>query len=370
MNFYWNAHSPLNLFIDFVVLFTLPAFLGWFLRRKGLPLFPLQVTGAWWIWFFSGILAYAVLFRIASALTLFLTGFMMIHMFWTFLTVVLPAGLGYAAVKHRRFWLLLPVAGILAVKFYAEAVEVNRLEVSEVAVRNRAFKEELRIAHISDLQTDNIRELHREALAAVQSFRPHAVVFTGDVLNHERVIPEVYKYLQEMHVPGRSYFVTGNVDGILDLSEFERETGFRVFDGKTDVISAGSTRTAVLGLGLKDFGDFELLEKMQRDTRNADYRILISHYPDSVFMASKRGVHLVFAGHTHGGQVVIPFFGPPITLSRVPRSIAAGGIHSYNGTQIIVSRGLGVEGHVAPRIRFLCRPQLILARLLPEQGVQ
>ncbi len=45
-------------------------------------------------------------------------------------------------------------------------------------------------------------------------------------------------------------------------------------------------------------------------TAYADYRTLLSHYPDSMFMASKRSVDILFAGHTHGGQVVIPGFGP------------------------------------------------------------
>jgi predicted MPP superfamily phosphohydrolase len=72
---------------------------------------------------------------------------------------------------------------------------------------------------------------------------------------------------------------------------------------------------------------------------------------------------LLVAGHTHGGQVQIPFFGPPITLSRVPRSVAAGGFHSLDGRAIYVSRGIGNERGWAPRVRFLAPPEVSLLTL-------
>jgi predicted MPP superfamily phosphohydrolase len=92
----------------------------------------------------------------------------------------------------------------------------------------------------------------------------------------------------------------------------------------------------------------------------------MSHYPDTILHTSDSKLDLILAGHTHGGQVCLPFIGPIITLSNVPRNIAAGGLHLYNGIKIIVSRGLGMEGHVAPRIRILDKPHLLLLELVPE----
>jgi predicted MPP superfamily phosphohydrolase len=61
--------------------------------------------------------------------------------------------------------------------------------------------------------------------------------------------------------------------------------------------------------------------------------------------------------------VVIPGFGPPITLTSVPRAAAAGGLHVVNGRQLYVSRGIGLERGAAPRLRILCPPEVSLLTL-------
>jgi predicted MPP superfamily phosphohydrolase len=79
-------------------------------------------------------------------------------------------------------------------------------------------------------------------------------------------------------------------------------------------------------------------------------------------------VDLVLAGHTHGGQVVFPLFGPPHTAMRLPRRYA-GGLHDHGGTPLHVSRGVGMERGFAPPVRFLCPPEVcVLDVRLPVSG--
>ena len=95
------------------------------------------------------------------------------------------------------------------------------------------------------------------------------------------------------------------------------------------------------------------------DPQDDDVRILISHMPDPILeLKPNTRIDLLIAGHTHGGQVQLPFFGPPITLSRIPRRAAAGGLHELNGRCVYVSRGVGCERGQAPRLRFLCPPEI------------
>jgi hypothetical protein len=90
-----------------------------------------------------------------------------------------------------------------------------------------------------------------------------------------------------------------------------------------------------------------------------DFRIVLGHRPDVVSnLKANSRVDLVVAGHTHGGQIVVPGFGPLITLSDVPRKVAAGGLHQLQGNAIYVSRGVGCERHQAPRMRFFCPPEI------------
>jgi hypothetical protein len=93
------------------------------------------------------------------------------------------------------------------------------------------------------------------------------------------------------------------------------------------------------------------------------YHVMLGHLPN--FALRDGDADLLVAGHTHGGQVRVPFFGPIITHSLIPRSWAAGVTDLGNGRTLIVSRGIGMERGVAPRLRFLCRPQLIVVDLMP-----
>jgi predicted MPP superfamily phosphohydrolase len=95
-----------------------------------------------------------------------------------------------------------------------------------------------------------------------------------------------------------------------------------------------------------------------------EFHIVVAHAPD--FALGYAPADLLVAGHTHGGQVQAPFIGPLLTLSRVPRNWAAGGLIGLDGDRhLVVSRGIGMERGWAPRLRFLCPPQLVVIDLKP-----
>ena len=91
-----------------------------------------------------------------------------------------------------------------------------------------------------------------------------------------------------------------------------------------------------------------------------------------LWRSNGRAVDLHLAGHTHGGQIALPFFGPPVTLSSLPRRFARG-LHRFGDHWLHVTPGIGMEGSHAPRIRFLCPPSIDLIELrggaepLPEK---
>jgi predicted MPP superfamily phosphohydrolase len=86
---------------------------------------------------------------------------------------------------------------------------------------------------------------------------------------------------------------------------------------------------------------------------------LLTHTPDVIYQAAQLGLRAVFAGHTHGGQVCIPFYGPPIVPSKFGKRFAAGAFN-VNGTSLYVTRGIG---SVPPLVRFNCPPEVSILTL-------
>jgi predicted MPP superfamily phosphohydrolase len=78
-------------------------------------------------------------------------------------------------------------------------------------------------------------------------------------------------------------------------------------------------------------------------------------------------VDLFLAGHVHGGQVALPFYGALLTLSRFGKRFERGLYPDADGFgfPLYVSRGIGMEGGAMPRVRFCSRPELALIELVP-----
>ncbi len=253
--------------------------------------------------------------------------------------------------------------------FYATWIEPFRLQTEVTGIPlfgERSGKRALRIGVLADVQTAEVTEYERSAVARLMELAPDVILIPGDFYqgkskNFEGELPKLQDLLSRLSAPGGIYFVEGNTDSPEELSHILEGTGVRFLEDEVVSMEVGDRRILLGGISYRSLKERQVIEKLESDPSRGDIRILLAHIPDVVLrLPPETRIDLVVAGHTHGGQVQIPLLGPPITFSRVPRPVAAGGYHELEGRRIYVSRGIGCERGQAPRIRFLCPPEVTL----------
>lgn len=242
-------------------------------------------------------------------------------------------------------------------------IEPHSLQISRVEMKSNKLKEPLKIAVLSDLQTDEITDYEKKVIDSAMAEKPDIILMPGDYIQIEDVQKreELYRELNQIlkeknfSAPQGVYAVSGNVDA----SDWAK-----IFEG-TEVLCFTESgilekeKFVITALDLDDSFNSDI--KIQRKEK---FHIAFGHAPD--FALSKPDTDLLIAGHTHGGQVRIPFLGPLFTLSSVPGKWAAGVTDIDGDTKLVVSRGIGIERDNAPRLRFFCRPEIVVVTVSPE----
>jgi predicted MPP superfamily phosphohydrolase len=319
------------------------------LRRTGSPVYAALVAAL-------GLLGLVLVGRFALGWGMF--GLMQATCWGLFLHA--PMLLGAVSIVTRRALPALLGGALALVGVDAFLVEPRWLEVTTTRIAIEGLEAPLRILLVADLQTDHIGAYERASLQAVKDAKPDLVLFAGDYVQSRD--PTVYAAetsalnvaLRGLVPPLGGIAVRGDVDG---------ETWPAIFAG-LPIVAAASSRTFDLGpIVVTALAPEDAASARPPIPLSAKPHLVLAHRPDVALTAPN--VDLVVAGHIHGGQVRLPVFGPLITLSKVPRGWSVGLTRLPEHGQLYVSRGIGMERSDAPRLRFLCRPELAILDLEP-----
>ena len=277
--------------------------------------------------------------------------------------------------QRRRKWIigaavLVCVALTLAVQAFW--LEPASLRTSEQRIGLQGLPRPLRVAVLTDLHVgspfngiDNLRRVVDLTNAA----RPDLICILGDlviqgVIGGNFVSPEdIARELARLHSAVGTFAVLGNHDGWLDRDRVRGAlTANAVRMVEDTAVRVDTPAGAVFVAGVSDLwtGPHDLAAALSAVTSDREPVLLLTHNPD-VFPSVPERVTLTIAGHTHGGQVKLPWIGAPIVPSRFGERFAAGHVIE-GGRHLFVATGVGTS--IMP-IRFRVPPAVTMLRLEP-----
>lgn len=279
----------------------------------------------------------------------------------------------------RRSFLKGATFGVGSLALYAGEIERHWLEVTHKTIRIQGLSpafDGMTIAQLSDIHLEEFTEpfLVREAIDEINRARPDMVLLTGDYVSAQ-VLPrnltidaawECGKLLSRIECSTR-YAIFGNHDiwaGEEHVGEALRSYAIPVLRNSYLPIERGGSRLWLAGLDDPVYGQPDPDAAIPASIRNISHEpvILMCHAPDYVdelrSHPAGQAVSLVLSGHTHGGQIRLPFVGP-MHLPPGGRKYVEGLFHVDN-MQLYVNRGIGSVG--VP-FRFDCRPEITVFTL-------
>ncbi|HEX2069650.1 MAG TPA: metallophosphoesterase [Actinomycetota bacterium] len=244
----------------------------------------------------------------------------------------------------------------------------------------------LTVLHLSDLHFTASDEGKTRFLASVP--RPDVAVVTGDILGEPAAVETAVAALRPLRGTTASYFVLGSNDYFaprpLNYAAYFRGTrrhrkglpgrsadliaqlesdGWIFLKNRKASARLDGVSAEVVGLDDPHIQRQDL--RVASRTEPKAFGLAVVHSPDPAPELAAFGYQLILSGHTHGGQVRLPFVGALVTNSTIPTRLSMG-LSRFGRTVLHVSPGLGTSKY-AP-FRFLCRPEATLLELTPARG--
>ena len=237
-----------------------------------------------------------------------------------------------------------------------------------------------RIVQISDLHNAKFGKNNQKLVDRIRECEPDMIVLTGDLVdsNHPNVDRAV-QFVDEIVTICPVYYVTGNHEYWLEKSEYDElmsglaDAGVVILDNQVVEISRGDAKFRLVGLDDRSLSDGTLgmLLKDQAgqkeetaDNENSgekELTVVLAHEPQYLARYASAGVDLVLSGHAHGGQFRLPFVGGIVAPDQGFLPEYTAGEYYMNGTEMIVSRGLG--NSVIP-VRLFNYPEIVCVELV------
>ena len=287
--------------------------------------------------------------------------------------------LALPAINRRKFIKRVAAAGVALVAADSAILEPNhpRLIRKEILLRRWPSRlDGFTIALLSDFHYDSYFSVHpiRRAVEMVNELRPDLIALTGDFVSvpwfgdrakGAALAEPCAQLLGKLQAPHGVWAVLGNHDAFTEpdrITDVVQAVGIPVLSNRSVPIEKDGTRFWLGGID-DVLGGTSDLSSTLHSVPSDEAVVLMAHEPDYADFVASYAVDLQLSGHTHGGQVKIPFL-RPLYLPELAKKYVQG-LFQVRGLALYTNAGIGT---VQLPVRWNCPPEVTLLQLKRAAG--
>lgn len=290
----------------------------------------------------------------------------------------------FFGINRRLSWFFIIILAVGLVFALESLIEPYFLYTRRIELKTAGLKTPLKIVFVSDIQAGKHKKTTwvEKLTKKIEAEKPDLVLIGGDLINNEGTFEDESRYLEPLRALTKKtkiFYVLGNHEyGIGNWGRYFDKN--RTGDRSAEVVKRMEDLGAVL---LKN--DLACLEQIclfgldegwgghpdYKNLQNWDKNIpliFLAHNPDAILsFPSIKKPALALSGHTHGGQIWLPFYGPVGDAGTDLGRNFYHGLYDIGGARLYVSNGAGESG--GP-VRLFNLPEIVVINLIPAASFQ
>lgn len=224
-----------------------------------------------------------------------------------------------------------------------------------------------KIVHFSDLHYGMSvdEKVLSNLVDKINKTKPDIVVFTGDLIDKKKNYTEsdtklLTKYLSKIKSSYGNYYVNGDDDeNINSFDSIMVNSNFKSLNNNYEVITSEKNKKILIS-GISTNANIKIFNDIFKDD-DYSYKIIMMHYPDNYDLISKYNFDLVLSGHSHNGQVRLPYIGALVKMNNSKKYYDP--YYKIDDTDMYISGGIG---NSKVNLRLFNTPSFNLYRLVDK----
>lgn len=260
--------------------------------------------------------------------------------------------------------------------YYAREIEPATLQITEEDIISPNIPtpfNQLKIIQFSDTHIGfqySLKQLEK-LVHTINKLEPDLIVFTGDLIDEPQsyeLIQPLINILQQLQAKHGKFWVYGNHDhggyGTDIIKDIMQQADFQLLQNSYTSLTLSNEQLILAGIDDTILGTPDI-EKALKNVNSNLFTILLAHEPDFADITVSYPVDVQISGHSHGGQVRLPFIGHLYTPIHAEKYIQGKYILENEKLSLYVNQGIGTT---RLPFRFFCKPEIHVYTLHQKQS--